>query len=80
MATDMATYKNSFYKNDPRNTREFLTCDSKPVEYKGFQIYHRLSEVFDIVKAGVCVGMCAGLNGAKRHIDKNAKILNARVI
>lgn len=66
----MDTYKNSFYENDKQNRSEFINCDKKPIEYKGFLIYHRWTELFDIVKNGVCVGMYAGINGAKKKIDQ----------
>ncbi len=72
----MASYINSFYENDKKERNPVLTTHSKPVEYKGYLIYHRISgttkngDVFDSVKDGVCVGMSAGLNGAKNRIDK----------
>ena len=65
----MATYKNSFYVNEKQNRTEFITCEKNPIFYKGFLIYHRWIELFDIVKDEVCIGMYAGLNGAKKAID-----------
>jgi len=69
------TYLNKFH--NPRNqySSEYLNCDTPPVEYKGFLVFHRIvskengGNVFDIVKDGECIGMYAGINGAKRFID-----------
>jgi hypothetical protein len=71
----MVTYKNSFYDNDKKDRNPVLTTDLKPVEYKGYLIYHRINStiksgnVFDIVKDDICIGMYAGINGAKQRID-----------
>lgn len=68
-------YKNSFYNPKDQNSKLFIETEISPIEYKGFEIYQRIksnnssSNVFDIVKDGVCVGMNAGLNGAKKKID-----------
>ena len=43
--------------------------EAQPQEYRGFQIYRRLPEVFDVVKDGVCVTQMAGPNGARSAID-----------
>ena len=40
-----------------------------PKEYRGYLIYHRQTNVWDVVKDGVCVTQCAGLGGAKRAVD-----------
>lgn len=72
----MTTYKNKFYETDKWNRREFLQAEVKPVVYRGFNIYHRIKAVtkwadeWDIVKDGECIGMCAGLGGAKQKIDR----------
>ncbi len=71
----MASYRNLFYSlksEDP----EIYKTDAKPVEYKGFLIYHRIKSsnpwgnCWDIVKDGVCVSQYAGLSGAKGVIDE----------
>lgn len=65
-----AQYKNSFYSKTTPESKPVLFTDAKPVEYKGFLIYERIKgHCFDIVKNGVCVGMRAGINGAKKYID-----------
>ena len=64
------TYKNPWWK--PREKGygpEFYTTEATPTKYRGFEIYHRQSEVWDIVKDGSAVSQCAGFNGAKREID-----------
>lgn len=66
---DMTIYINSFYDNDKLNRKQYLETDATPVKYKGFLIYHRTYSIFDIVKDGICIGMYAGLNGAKGRID-----------
>lgn len=43
--------------------------DARPFQYSGFEIYHRLERVWDVVKDGVCIHQAAGIEGAKRHID-----------
>lgn len=66
----MAKYKNKFYSPKILDSRPIIETDAKPVEHKGYLIYERIKGVcFDIVKRGVCVGMYAGLNGAKHAID-----------
>jgi hypothetical protein len=62
-------YKNSFYKKSTPESKPVLFCDKGPVEYKGYLIYQRMKDCFDIVKDGVCIGMYAGINGAKKSID-----------
>ena len=72
----MTKYKNKFHRRDDWNSPEFLRTDADPVEHRGFRIYHRIKAVtkwadeFDIVRDGVCIGICAGLNGAKQKIDR----------
>lgn len=63
-------YKNSFYNKNTQGSQSVLSCDKPPEKYKGYLIYHRLSRCYDIVKNGVCIGMYAGPNGAKSHIDR----------
>lgn len=71
----MATYKNTFFKNDKKERKEYITTESKPMFYKNHYIYHRISSnikdanIFDIVKNNECIGMYAGVNGAKNRID-----------
>lgn len=67
----MATYKNSFYNPEVKYSEVEFTTDTRPVEYKGFLIYQRVKGlVFDVVENGICIIQCAGLNGAKKAIDK----------
>lgn len=66
----MAKYRNTFHK--PGRSEygpEFYETASRPVEYMGYLIYHRLDKCFDIVCDGDCIGMYAGLNGAKNAIE-----------
>jgi hypothetical protein len=71
----MGTYKNKFYNPQINTSKPIIETDSTPVEYKGYLIYHRIKnngkwgDIFDIVKNGECVGMYAGMNGAKQKID-----------
>jgi len=44
------------------------------VEYKDFFIYQRFKGCFDIVHKDVCVGVFAGLDGAKTAIEDNERI------
>lgn len=71
----MTTYKNLFYNAKYDRSKPDYTSAEKPIEYKGFQIFHRIkssnpsANCFDVVMNGVCIGMYAGLNGAKKYID-----------
>ena len=64
------TYKNSFYNPKHKDTKPEIEIKSTPTEYRDYLIYKRSKEVFDIVKDGVCIGMYAGINGAKKRIDE----------
>lgn len=65
------TYKNKFYGKHYQNSTPTITVNSEPEIYKGYKIYQRYTGMFDIVMNGICVGMCAGLDGAKRRIDNS---------
>lgn len=66
-----ASYKNPWhnpgkpYDYGPEN----YSTSAKPVEYRGFLIYHRLPGVWDVVKNGTCVTQMAGQNGARSAVD-----------
>lgn len=64
------TYQNPWHNQDDRYSRPLFECEKRPTEYKGYKIYHRIKDCFDIVKDGVCISQMAGLNGAKKAIDK----------
>jgi hypothetical protein len=64
----MTTYNNPWHDRHSVYSREKYTND-KPVEYKGYFIFKEREYEFHIVKDGVCVGMNAGINGAKKRID-----------
>ena len=50
---------------------ENYSTDEKPVLYRDHLIYERIEGcVWDVVKDGSCITQLAGLNGAKRAIDK----------
>lgn len=73
-------YKNSFYSDKIPGSKKIIETTAEPVEYKGYKIFHRQKsstpggDIFDIVNdKEVCVGMYAGINGAKRAIDKFKK-------
>jgi len=66
----LSSYKNPFYRKSIPGSKPVLTTDVTPMHYKGYLIYKRLHDCFDIVKNGVCVGMNAGLKGAKKRIDE----------
>jgi len=75
----MFTYKNPFYSPYYQNSEPVIDTDVKPVEYKGYLIFHRLKstskggDIFDIVLNGKIIGMNAGINGAKKRINDLAK-------
>lgn len=74
-------YRNSFHQ--PRDTTygpEFYETYARPIEHRGFLIFQRLPQCFDIVENGVCVGQLAGLNGAKSAIENGTyHTVNGRV-
>lgn len=67
----MTIYRNKFYSPRILGSTEFISTDSTPMRFNGFLIYHRVkstckgANIFDIVSNGVCIGMYAGINGAK---------------
>jgi hypothetical protein len=64
------TYSNPFYSPKIHGSTREITCDSSPVEYRGYLIFQRIQgQVWDVVKDGVCLTMMAGPNGARRAID-----------
>jgi len=63
-------YKNSFHQQHNIYSREYYETDVCPIVYKGYSIYKRSDIEYHIVKDGVCIGMNAGLNGAKDKIDR----------
>jgi hypothetical protein len=66
----MTTYKNSFHKpGKPEYGPALYETDAKPEEYKGLLIYRRLTNCYDIVVDGVCIGQYAGPNGARNAVD-----------
>jgi hypothetical protein len=68
--TSLTTYRNPWHKpGRPEYGPEFYSTDRTPKEYRGYLIYHRRPEVWDVVRGGVCVTQCAGLGGAKRAVD-----------
>jgi len=67
----MATYRNPWHKpKDPHYGPEYYRTEVTPQEYKGYLIYRRTLEVWDVVKDGACVTQMAGPNGARQAIDK----------
>lgn len=65
------SYKNPWHNPlDRYSGPDCFMTDVKPTEYKGYLIYHRLSDVWDVVKDDACVTQRAGFNGAKRYIDE----------
>lgn len=63
-------YHNPFYNPKYKRSSEVLECDIIPKNYLGFDIYERIkNEEYDVVYNHTCIGMYAGLNGAKNFID-----------
>ncbi|RLA60641.1 MAG: hypothetical protein DRQ89_12515 [Epsilonproteobacteria bacterium] len=61
---------NTFYIKDSPYSREVHEYDKPPEVYGGHLIFHYSFSQWDVVRDGKIVGMYAGLNGAKRFIDK----------
>lgn len=61
----MTRYRNPWHnRQDNSLGPEFYETDARPVLHQGYLIFHRLSEVWDIVKDGVCICQRAGYSGA----------------
>lgn len=59
-------YKNKFYDpNCSSSGPEFYEPTSEPIEHYGALIFENGPKDFHIIIDGVCVGIYAGLNGAK---------------
>lgn len=67
-------YLNQFHNIHYQNSREYYENES-PIIYNGYLIFQQNSQEWHIVKNGVCLGMMAGLNGAKRRIDEQPETL-----
>jgi hypothetical protein len=69
------TYKNPFFqKNNPYSRETHTYSETDYIErYKGFSLWFHGVSTIDIVKDMVIVGMCAGIDGAKRRIDELVK-------
>ena len=67
------TYKNLFYNKHYQGSRERYECDKNPIIYRGYEIHQYSFSQWHIVIDGECIGMNAGLNGAKRRIDQILK-------
>lgn len=68
-------YKNSWYETLGRKNLSHdppvYSTNVTPTEYKGYLIFERIPKTcFDVVKEGVCISQCMGLNGAKRRIEQ----------
>lgn len=73
----MVRYSNPLYNPaKPEYGPEYYETSAKPIFYRGYRIYHRVKSktpggnVWDIVIFDSCVTQMAGLDGAKRAIDK----------
>lgn len=54
-------YRNPWAK--PHEPQDY-TRNVDPIEHKGCQIFHVLTDQWDVVKAGVCIAQRAGKSGA----------------
>ncbi len=71
-------YLNGFYNPDSSHSQREFICRSHPVNYMGYQIFHRVNsrtyQCFDTVKDGVCINQHTNLDYAKKIIDRNLEI------
>ena len=72
----MATYRNPWHnaKNNTYGPAVYETS-AEPVQYGGYQLYMRVQGRpgacgVDVVREGVCVTQMAGMNGARRSVDR----------
>lgn len=67
----MSTYRNSFHKSgQPEYGPAEYEASNNAEDYRGHTIYRRNAVVWDIVLDGVCIGMYAGPNGARKAVDQ----------
>lgn len=71
MAT-VSRYRNPWHRS---GEPEFYETTTKPVEYRGFQIFHRFGG-WELVKDGVCLTQRAGKNGPRNLADALCGDLN----
>lgn len=66
----MAEYSNPWHKPDHAGYGPARYVSNGGVtHYRGYEIHHRLPDVWDVVKDGECKSQRAGINGAKRWVD-----------
>ena len=66
-----SSYANPWYSPSSGVDPAVYTTDAKPVEYHGFQIFHRIKGVCcDVVYEGVCVAQRVGMSGAREAIER----------
>lgn len=65
-----ATYRNPWHlKGRPEyGPAEYATA-ARAATYRGYLIYHRNAECFDVVKEQVCVAQRGGMKGAQCAVD-----------
>lgn len=78
MVVLMTTYLNKWHRpTDKTYGPEFYDTQASPTKYNGRLIFKVNESRFDVVKdtgSGlVCVAQMAGINGAKRWIDRQPK-------
>lgn len=67
----MNTYRNPWHRPGRQwSGPSEYTTGTHPEHYRGYDIYHREREVWDVVINGECVAQRAGLNGARQAVDE----------
>lgn len=67
-------YKNPWHNPASSFSKPEFVCHSHPINYMGYQIFHRGKSksypIFDVLKEGACVTQRNSLNAAMNFIDR----------
>lgn len=66
----MNKYYNKFHQRHNVYSKEYYDRQDKFEIYLDYEIHKQSKDLYHIVKDNICVGMCAGINGAKDKIEK----------
>ena len=66
----MHTYTNPFHSPQYQGSKNIITTNAAPEEYKGHLIFKINKAHFDVVQNGALVTQMAGLSGARGAVDR----------
>jgi hypothetical protein len=66
----MHTYTNPFHSPQYQGSKQIITTNAAPEEYKGHLIFKIHKAHFDVVQNGALVTQMSGLGGARAAVDR----------